>query len=126
MQRLDRLSVSEPTLCDQRQIRKLFVLLGTDGAQSVIKEGLGALAGALSLCEAALVAREKEPLRDAVQLVAQSSAQLGMQSLLVACHANLDALAQGEWIAISATGARVLRLGDQSLIDYGLLCGGAD
>lgn len=96
---------------------ELYRQLGNSGAESVICRAMEELAVRLVAIEQ--IPGEVEPagLRKNVRALAAIAEQIGMVSLSEAAHDVIDCADTGDRVALAATRARMMRIGDRSLTD---------
>ena len=84
-------------------------------AEDMVGRAIEELAVRLSRCEAVRGDDDPLALRSAVQSLTGLAEQLGMTALRRAAAHVLDCIDQGDQIAVAATLARLVRVGDASL-----------
>lgn len=122
MTQISTLYVDEVVQFDQKQIRHLFKLLGTQEAQDVLATAMGELSERLTQAEAFFRAANWDAFASCIAGLDAIGEQVGMRSLCTTSRAVSDALEAGDTAATAATFFRLLRIGDRSLTDYRLLC----
>lgn len=113
------LYVDEPVVFDQAQLRALFRLLGVDMAQEALCEAMEELARHLSEAEEAFLRADHAALVGHAARVEAVAGRIGMDSLRLAADGVIAAEGPA---AMAATFFRMVRVGDRSLVDYGLIC----
>lgn len=100
---------------DIGQLDQLVEQLGDAGAEDILCRAMEELAHRLQGCEALYRAGEFKPLRKQVRSLIAIAEQIGMTSLATGAAHVVQALDHGDPVALAATLARLMRVGDQSL-----------
>ena len=123
MSQVSVLYVDEDVAFDQAQLRALFRLLGTEMAQEVLCDTMEDLAQHLSEAEEAFFASDHAELIRSAARIEEGADRIGMHSLQSAAE---GLIASEGPAAMAATFFRMIRVGDRSLVDYGLICPSCD
>ncbi|WP_311136180.1 MULTISPECIES: hypothetical protein [Pseudooceanicola] len=107
---------SEPVGLDPERLRQLYAQLGEAGADNVVCRAMEELALRFSHADRMLREGRREELRKAVRSLAAIADQVGM-TLLSRVAGDVGAcLGGGDDVALAATFARLLRVGESSLM----------
>jgi hypothetical protein len=101
-----------PTTLDQ-----LWEELGQERADGVIGNAMDEMAQWLSRCSKICVERNFRELRELAALINEIAARIGMIQLAQASLAVAETCETQDWPAIAATTARMVRLGERSLLE---------
>jgi hypothetical protein len=112
---ITRLIPEEPVRLDSDRLAELFVQLGEAGAQNVVSRAREELAVRLSCLEEAYDSGKVDVLCKGAKALVGISEQIGMNELALAARATQDCATGPDHVALAATMARMLRLGDCSL-----------
>jgi len=118
MEQMNVLFTDEAVFLDQARIAELEKLLGGKDAEAVMTKAMDEIALRLSKSEAQYRKNSWKDLRKTAKSIGAIGEQIGMRSLDRASKNTVDALDGGNYAAISATFARLLRVGDRSLSEF--------
>ena len=96
---------------------ELYRQLGNSSAESVICRAMEELAVRLVAIEQIPSSAEPTGLRKNARALAAIAEQIGMVSLSEAAYDVIDCANAGDKVALAATRARMMRIGDRSLTD---------
>jgi len=113
---ISQLIQEEPASLDHEQIASLYAQLGTMGAEDVIRRAMEELALRLSHLERQYRQGEFEELRKGARSLIAIAKQIGMQQLATVSENVCHAIDRNDTVAIAATLARLLRMGERSLL----------
>lgn len=100
---------------DHDQLGALYAQLGALGAEDVVRRAMEELALRLSHAERQYRQSELEDLRKGVRSLIKIAEQIGMQKLARVAGDVAQAIDAADRVAIAATLARLLRVGECSL-----------
>lgn len=100
---------------DADRLEELFTQLGEAGAEDVICRALEELAARLSHTERCYREMRFEEMRKSARSLIAIAEQIGMQLLADVARDVTRCIDAGDGAALSATQARLLRIGDRSL-----------
>ena len=100
---------------DSARVETLVSQLGETGAEDVICRALEELAARLSHTERCHREGRIDDMRRSARSLIAISDQIGMQKLAQVAGAVTDCIDRADWVALTATLARLLRVGERSL-----------
>ncbi|MEM9432106.1 MAG: hypothetical protein AAGA32_21955 [Pseudomonadota bacterium] len=106
----------EPAHLDVRALDILETTLGRERARDVLEESCFSLVDKLGLIEDALHRRNHRSATELAIDIAGISAQIGLDDFSLAARNLADCLRTGDQTAIAAVSARMMRLGEVSLL----------
>ncbi len=106
----------EPAHLDVRALEMLEATLGPTRSREVLEETCFELVDKLGAVEEALHRRAHDDAAALAADIAGLSAQIGLDDFSMAARNLVDCLKTGSLIAISAVAARMMRLGEVSLM----------
>ncbi len=110
-----RIRLSEPVSVDQDRLGALFAELGEAGAEDVVCRAMEELALRLSHCSRLHETGQWDDLRKCARSLVAISEQIDMLVLVRVANDVIDTIDARDIPAVSATLARLLRIGEQSL-----------
>lgn len=113
--RVLRMKPTEEVRLDHSRLGALYAQLGDHGAEDIVCRTMEEMALRLSRCAALFDAEEWEDLRSNVRSLIAVGDQVGMGALTGVALDVLTCLETGERVALSATLARLVRVGERSL-----------
>ena len=116
MTSVTNLNCEEPAHLDIRALDLLEATLGREQSRKVLEESCFDLIDKLGLIEAALHRREHETARRLAVDIAGISAQIGLDDFSLAARNLAKVLQTTDLIATAAVSARMMRLGEVSLL----------
>jgi hypothetical protein len=116
MEQLARLHHEETTGVDFGRLEELIAEHGEAGAERHVGRMLECIAVRLNKCERAWDARDNRGLRNAAQDVVGYAAEIGLTKLETVANDVLTTLATAQPAAQGATVARLVRIGEASLM----------
>jgi hypothetical protein len=100
---------------DCRMISMLRVTMGEDECRELVDEVSFEVIDRLSRIEKAVAARDFDKVKQLALGIVAFASRIGLQEVVVAAH-NLSSCADtGDQTALSAVGARLMRVGEKSL-----------
>lgn len=105
----------EPASLDHEQLSALYAQLGALGAEDVVRRAMEELALRLSHAERQYRQNELPELRKGSRSLIAIAEQIGMQKLAAVAGDVATCIDQADDIALSATLARLMRVGERSL-----------
>ena len=105
----------EPVSIDHDQLGTLYAQLGALGAEDVVRRAMEELALRLSHAEKQYRQNNRSDLRKGVRSLTKIAEQIGMNKLSRVAEDVSKAIDQCDDVAIAATLARLLRVGERSL-----------
>lgn len=118
MEQVKVLFIDEMVFLDQARITELEELLGSKEAEVLMAKAMEEIALRLTKSETSFENQKWKELRKTIRSIGAIGEQIGMRSLDRASKNAMDALDGGSTAAISATYARLLRVGDRSLSEF--------
>ena len=113
---VSQLVQEEPASLDHEQLAGLYAQLGAIGAEDVIRRAMEELALRLSHLERQYRQNELTDVRKGARSLVAIATQIGMQRLTSVSEDVCVAIDQGDQVAVAATLARLLRVGERSLL----------
>jgi len=110
-----KIGLKEPVHVDQDRLAELYTELGEAGAEDVVCRAMEELALRLSHSNRLHSDGNLVDLRKCVRSLIAIADQIGMHLLAEVCNHVVNAIDSGDSVAVSATLARLLRIGEQSL-----------
>ncbi|THH37448.1 hypothetical protein E4Z66_06490 [Aliishimia ponticola] len=105
----------EPASLDHDQLGALYTQLGALGAEDVVRRAMEELALRLSHAERQYRQNDLAELRKGVRSLVAIAEQIGMQKVALVAADVRKTIDQNDDVAIAATLARLLRVGERSL-----------
>ncbi|MEM8773925.1 MAG: hypothetical protein AAGF53_02765 [Pseudomonadota bacterium] len=115
MEQVTLLEQSETVRLDSVRLEQLYVQLGESGAEDVVCRALEELAVRLSHTERFYREERFADLRKSARSLIAISDQIGMAALARVARDVTHCIDENDSVALSATLARLLRIGDTSL-----------
>ncbi|MFO7771151.1 MAG: hypothetical protein R6V38_07355 [Roseovarius gahaiensis] len=115
MEHVTLLRQDEAVRLDATRLETLVAQLGATGAEDVICRALEELAARLSHTERCYREARSDDMRRSARSLIAISDQIGMQKLAQVAGDVTDCVDRGDRIALAATLARLLRIGERSL-----------
>lgn len=106
----------EPARLDRFRLEEILAEFGEMGAERMVGRSLDTIAIRLNRCERAWRAGEMKEVRAAADDLLSHALQIGLISLERAALNVVDAVKSGDTVAIGATVARMVRIGEASLM----------
>ena len=116
MTNITTLSFEETVRLNSDRLAELYVQLGEAGAQDVVCRAMEELAVRLANINEAYTAYKTSELRKGAKGMIGIAEQIGMQRLADVARAVCICADENDPIALGATIARLLRIGDSSLV----------
>jgi hypothetical protein len=110
-----KIRLKESVHVDQDRLGTLYAQLGDAGAEDVVCRAMEELALRLSHCSRLYSASSWSELQKCVRSLVAIAEQIGMHALAKVAADVAHCLDAGDRVAIAATLARLLRIGEQSL-----------
>jgi hypothetical protein len=110
-----KIGLKESVQVDQDQLGALYAELGEAGAEDVVCRAMEELALRLYHCNRLHAANNTGDLRKCARSLIAIAEQIGMQKLARVAQNVISAIDSEDAVAIAATLARLLRVGEQSL-----------
>jgi hypothetical protein len=110
-----KIGLKEKVQVDQDQLVALYAELGEAGAEDVVCRAMEELALRLSHCNRLHVSGNTGDLRKCARSLIAIAEQIGMHKLARVAQNVIFAIDSEDAVAIAATLARLLRVGEQSL-----------
>ncbi|XDA98554.1 hypothetical protein AB1M95_01230 [Sulfitobacter sp. LCG007] len=111
-----KIRLKEPVNVDRDRLGTLYAQLGPAGAEDVVCRAMEEIALRLSHCSRLHAAENRDELRKCTRSLVAIADQIGMHALSRVARDVTLCLEAGNATATSATLARLLRIGEQSLI----------
>ncbi len=102
---------------DSDRLEQLYRQLGDAGAENVVCRALEELAARLSHTERCYRANELFDMRKNARSLIAIAEQIGMQKLAGVASDVTKCIDDEDWVALAATLARLLRIGESSLYE---------
>ncbi|SEQ16240.1 hypothetical protein [Thalassovita taeanensis] len=115
MDHITLLRPDEAVRLDSDQLGELYDQLGEAGAEDVVCRAMEELAARLTHAERLYRSEEQAEMRKNVRSLVGISEQIGMWSLARAAQNVINCIDAADRVALAATLARLLRIGEQSL-----------
>ncbi|WP_246035915.1 hypothetical protein [Aliishimia ponticola] len=115
MTSIRQLIQDEPASLDHDQLGALYTQLGALGAEDVVRRAMEELALRLSHAERQYRQNDLAELRKGVRSLVAIAEQIGMQKVALVAADVRKTIDQNDDVAIAATLARLLRVGERSL-----------
>lgn len=115
MKRVTYLQQDESVRLDSGRLEELYAQLGESGAEDVVCRALEELAARLAHTERCYRETKFDDMRKSARSLVAISEQIGMQLLANVARDVTTCIQDGDGIALSATLARLLRIGERSL-----------
>ena len=112
---ISHLVQQEPANLDHDQLGALYSQLGAIGAEDVLRRAMEELALRLSHAEKLYRQHEEAELRKSVRSLTAIADQIGMSKLVDVAEDVARVIDQGDQVALAATLARLMRVGESSL-----------
>jgi len=112
------LSQKENVRLDSERLDQLYVQLGEQTAEDVMCRSMEELAVRLSYTERLYRRADMEKLRKSLKSIVRISEQIGTPMLAQVAKDVIRCVDQGDATAVAATLARLLRIGEGSLIAF--------
>lgn len=100
---------------NSERLETLYLKLGEEGADNVLCRAMEEMAIRLKQSEKMYRAGASRDLRKTVRSLVAIADQIGMQTLSRVAEDVVVCIDSGDWVALGATFARLVRTGDQSL-----------
>lgn len=100
---------------NSERLETLYLKLGEEGADNVLCRAMEEMAIRMKQCEKLYRAGASRDLRKTVHSLVAIADQIGMQTLSRVAEDVVECIDSGDWVALGATFARLVRSGDQSL-----------
>lgn len=110
-----KIGLTETVHVDQDQLGSLYAQLGEAGAEDVVCRAMEELALRLSHCGRLHAAEKWDDLRKCAKSLIAISDQIGMHVLARVAGDVITSIDAKDWVAVAATLARLVRIGEQSL-----------
>ncbi|MFD1156466.1 hypothetical protein [Roseovarius aestuarii] len=117
MEQVTLLRQNETVRVDPDRLEELYHQLGEAGAEDIVCRALEELAGRLSHTERCYREMRFEDMRKSARSLVAIAEQIGMAHLAQVATDVTICIDAGEAIALSATMARLLRIGERSLTE---------
>lgn len=111
------LNQSESACVDVERLDALCVQLGPQGAEDVVRGAMEELALRLSHAERLFREDDRAGLRNSADSLSKVADQIGMHKLTRVASDVINAIDHSNEVAIAATLARLMRVGERSLFD---------
>ncbi len=115
MSHVARLKVTEQAVVDQDELMRVLVRMDPDQADEAFQGLIKSLTDHLSVAEGHLRAQTYDQLADTMMLVEVIAGRLCMTALKQVARDVIICCTQGEPVALAATHARLLRVGESAL-----------
>lgn len=115
MEQITLLQQTESIRLDAGRLEDLYVQLGRTGAEDVVCRALEELAARLAHTERCHRSGRRNELRKSARSLVAIAEQIGMQMLARVARDVTDCADTGDPVALAATLARLLRVGERSL-----------
>ncbi|MBY5986689.1 MULTISPECIES: hypothetical protein [Roseovarius] len=115
MERITLLKQSEAVHLDQNRLEQLYLQLGEAGAEDVVCRALEELAVRLSHTERCFRQEQVQDMRKSARSLIAIAEQIGMCKLARVARDVTQSIDLHDKVAIAATLARLLRIGETSL-----------
>lgn len=115
MERITLLKQSETVHLDQGRLEQLYLQLGEAGAEDVVCRALEELAVRLSHTERCFRQEQVQDMRKSARSLIAIAEQIGMSKLARVARDVTQSIDLHDRVAIAATLARLLRIGETSL-----------
>ena len=115
MEHVTVLAVRETARVDSDQLRYLGTQLGPTVAEDVICRAVDELATRIGLAERCLSAQAHQDLRRHARSLIAIADQIGMEGVAHVARDVVHCVDEGDRIALAATVARLLRMGESSI-----------
>ncbi len=115
MERITLLKQSEAVHLDQNRLEQLYLQLGEAGAEDVVCRALEELAVRLSHTERCFRQEQVQDMRKSARSLIAIAEQIGMCKLAGVARDVTQSIDLHDKVAIAATLARLLRIGETSL-----------
>ncbi|WP_428514600.1 hypothetical protein [Roseovarius sp.] len=115
MERITLLKQSETVHLDQNRLEQLYLQLGEAGAEDVVCRALEELAVRLSHTERCFRQEQVQDMRKSARSLIAIAEQIGMCKLARVARDVTQSIDLHDKVAIAATLARLLRIGETSL-----------
>lgn len=115
MERITLLKQSEAVHLDQNRLEQLYLQLGEAGAEDVVCRALEELAVRLSHTERCFRQQQVQDMRKSARSLIAIAEQIGMCKLARVARDVTQSIDLHDKVAIAATLARLLRIGETSL-----------
>jgi len=112
---ISQLIQNEAASLDHDQLSALYSQLGAVGAEDVVRRAMEELALRLSHLERQYRQDEIKNLRKGARSLVAIAEQIGMKKLVRVAEDVCNSIDQGDTVALAATLARLLRVGERSL-----------
>lgn len=112
---ITELRFAEVVRLDSDQLDNLIRTLGPRAAEDIVCRAIEDLASRLTRCERAATRRELGELRKELRGLRDLAGELGMTAVKTTAGFVRDCINAGDMVALDATVARLVRLGDLSL-----------
>ncbi|GFE49222.1 hypothetical protein So717_09750 [Roseobacter cerasinus] len=115
MDQVLKIRLKEAVHVDQDRLAALYAELGDIGAEDVVCRAMEEMALRLSHCNRLFAAHNYDDLRKCARSLIAIGDQIGMHALTRVAHDVISTIDAGDGPAVSATLARLIRIGEQSL-----------
>lgn len=115
MDQVLKIRLKEAVHVDQDRLAALYAELGDIGAEDVVCRAMEEMALRLSHCNRLYTARNYDDLRKCARSLIAIGDQIGMHALTRVANDVIATIDAGDGPAVSATLARLIRIGEQSL-----------
>lgn len=112
------LNQDEPVRLNSDQLEVLYQQLGEAGAEDVVCRALEELAARLSQADRQFRCGEFQDMRRSARSLGAISGQIGMRMLSQVADDVTRCIDAGDMTALAATLARLLRIGERSLVEF--------
>lgn len=106
---------SDRVRLDSERLETLYAKLGEEGADNVLCRAMEEMAVRIKQCEKMYRAGSSRDLRKTVHSLIAIADQIGLTTLSRVANDVVICIDSGDWVALGATFARLVRSGDQSL-----------
>lgn len=114
MEQVVLLAPDEAARLNPDQLGELYVQLGEAGAEDIVCRAMEELASRLELIDVQFRTGSFTEMRKNVRALVAISQQVGMQSLAAVAAQVLSCIDGGDPVALAATLARLIRIGERS------------
>lgn len=111
------LAQTEAVRVDEEKLEALYRQLGSISAEDIVCRALEELAVKLAKAERFFRAGRRTEMRKTARMIVAIAEQIGMQLLAKVARDLINCLDAGDWIALAAVLARLIRTGERSLTE---------
>ncbi|QHQ36716.1 hypothetical protein [Algicella marina] len=113
---ITKLERAEPARLDVRAVELMESILGQARCREVMEETCFDLVDCLAAIEASLHVKDHAKSRRLATEIASLSAQIGLDDFSLSARNLMDCIDTGNWTALAPVTARMMRLGEASLM----------